>query len=109
MQTAAIKKLEQIDKNNLADDVIVVNEDYAIIMGHLAYSNKEVAEMTAADYGCEGTHVHEYEGQQWFMPCKDHFLNAGKNTKSPCWDGYQQKGWKKGIGGKRVPNCEKIK
>ena len=105
----AIKKLEQIDKNNLADDVIVVNEDYAIIMGHLAYSNKEVAEMTAADYGCEGTHVHEYEGQQWFMPCKEHFLNAGKNTKSPCWDGYQQKGWKKGIGGKRVPNCEKIK
>lgn len=42
------------------------------------------------------------------MPCGQHSVDAGKNTKSPCWDGYQQKGWKM-INGKRRPNCVKIK
>jgi len=32
-----------------------------------------------------------------------------KKTKSPCWDGYRQDGYKKGSTGKRVPNCVKIK
>jgi len=32
-----------------------------------------------------------------------------KKTKSPCWDGYRQDGYKKGRTGKRVPNCVKIK
>ena len=35
-------------------------------------------------------------------------LEAGKNTKSPCWDGYEQKGWQT-INGKRRPNCVKKK
>tara|TARA_R100001460_G_scaffold59445_3_gene99296 strand:+ start:1256 stop:2083 length:828 start_codon:yes stop_codon:yes gene_type:complete len=32
-----------------------------------------------------------------------------KKTKSPCWDGYRQDGYKIGSTGKRVPNCVKIK
>lgn len=32
-----------------------------------------------------------------------------KLSKSPCWDGYRQDGWKTGKTGKRVPNCVKIK
>ena len=31
-----------------------------------------------------------------------------KKTKSPCWDGYEQKGWQT-INGKRRPNCVKKK
>ena len=31
-----------------------------------------------------------------------------KKTKSPCWDGYRQDGYKM-KDGKRVPNCVKIK
>ncbi len=34
-------------------------------------------------------------------------IEAGKNTKSPCWDGYQQKGTKI-KDGKEVPNCVKM-
>lgn len=36
-------------------------------------------------------------------------VEAGKNTKSPCWDGYRQDGYKTGKDGKKVPNCVKIK
>lgn len=35
-------------------------------------------------------------------------IEAGKTTKSPCWDGYEQKGWQT-INGKRRPNCVKKK
>ena len=32
-----------------------------------------------------------------------------KKTKSPCWDGYRQDGYKKGKDGKRVPKCVPVK
>jgi hypothetical protein len=88
---------------------MVVDEEYAIIDDKLAYSNPESAELAAKDVGCEGYHEHEYEGKMWYMPCEQHSIDAGKNTKSPCWDGYEQKGWKIGKSGKRVPNCQKKK
>ena len=97
-------------KNILSVSLVqVVNEDYAIIDDRLAYSSKEKAEEVAEDVGCGGSHEHEHEGMIWYMPCEEHSVDAGKNTKSPCWDGYEQKGWKTGKSGKRVPNCQKKK
>ena len=40
---------------------------------------------------------------EFTMPCENHEM-----SKSPCWDGYQQKGTKM-LDGKEVPNCVKIK
>ena len=68
----AIRKLKQIDKQNL--QYIEVDENYAIINNRLAYSTQEQAEKIAEDIGCEGFHVHEEEGKKWFMPCKQHAL-----------------------------------
>jgi hypothetical protein len=31
------------------------------------------------------------------------------DKKSPCWDGYVQRGMKPGKGGKMVPNCVPVK
>jgi len=98
-----LKKLGEIKLES-----VVVDEYFAIIDDRLAYSTQEKAEEIAKDLGCEGFHVHEFEGKEWYMPCGQHSVDAGKNTKSPCWDGYQQKGWKM-INGKRRPNCVKIK
>lgn len=70
----AIRKLKQIDKEKLEDVVIVVDENYAIINDRLAYSTQEQAEKIAEDIGCGGFHVHEHEGQEWFMPCEHHAL-----------------------------------
>lgn len=70
----AIRKLEQIDKENLEDEVIIVNENYAIINNRLAYSTKEQAEQIANDIGCGGFHIHEHEGMEWFMPCEQHAI-----------------------------------
>ena len=53
---------------------VVVDSDYAIINDRLAYSSKEMAEKMAKDLGCEGIHEHEYEGEMWYMPCKQHLL-----------------------------------
>jgi len=52
-----------------------VSEDVAIIDDRLAYSTQEKAEEIAKDLGCEGFHTHDYEGQTWYMPCKEHNLN----------------------------------
>jgi len=101
----AESKLKQLGEIKLEAEI--VNDDYAIIDDRLAYSSKEKAEEMAKDLGCEGYHVHEVEGKQWYMPCEQHSIEAGKTTKSPCWDGYEQKGWKTGKSGKRVPNCVK--
>ena len=98
-----LKKLGEIKLKSIA-----VDDSFAIIDDRLAYSTQEKAEEIAKDLGCEGFHVHEFEGKEWYMPCGQHSIDAGKNTKSPCWDGYQQKGWKM-INGKRRPNCVKIK
>ena len=99
-------KLKQLGEINL--ESVVVDEYFAIIDDRLAYSTKEKALEMAKNIGCEGMHEHEFEGKIWYMPCEKHQIDAGKNSKSPCWDGYQQKGYKM-INGKRRPNCVKIK
>jgi len=108
----AISKLKQIDKkvNNSVTALYseIINDDYAIIDDRLAYSSEEKALKMAKDLGCELIHEHEYEGKMWYMPCESHSLEAGANSKSPCWDGYEQKGYQT-IDGKRRPNCVKKK
>ena len=66
----AVRKLKQIDKEEL--EYIPVDENYAIINERLAYKTKEQAIKIAEDIGCEGFHIHEEEGQEWFMPCEKH-------------------------------------
>ena len=61
----------------------------------------------AKTINCEGFHVHNFENKDWFMPCEEHNIET-KKTKSPCWDGYEQKGYQT-IKGKRKPNCVKVK
>ena len=56
----------------------------------------------AMNIGCEGYHMHEIEGKEWFMPCEVHEL------KKPCQSGYEMYGTKI-KNGKRVPNCVPIK
>ncbi len=108
----AISKLKSIDKkvNNSVTALYseVINDDYAIIDDRLAYSSEEKALEMAKDIGCELIHEHEYEGKMWYMPCESHSVEAGANSKSPCWDGYEQKGYQI-IDGKRRPNCVKKK
>lgn len=108
----AISKLKQIDKkvNNSVTALYseIINDDYAIIDDRLAYSSEEKALEMAKDLGCELIHEHEYEGKMWYMPCESHSVEAGANSKSPCWDGYEQKGYQM-IDGKKRPNCVKKK
>ena len=99
-------KLKKLGEINL--ESVVVDKYFAIINDRLAYSTKEKALEMAKNIGCDGMHEHEFEGKIWYMPCEKHQVDAGKNTKSPCWGGYQQKGYKM-INGKRRPNCVKIK
>lgn len=94
----------KIKKLNLYSQKI--NEDYAIIDDRLAYSSQEKAEEMAKSLGCEGYHVHEYEGQEWYMPCESHSDEA--ELKKPCWKGYEQIGTKM-KNGRKVPNCVPIK
>lgn len=82
----------------------VINEEYAIIDDRLAYSTQEKAEQMAQSIGCEGYHVHNYEGKDWYMPCEKH----EEELKAPCWKGYEQIGTKM-KNGKKVPNCVPIK
>jgi len=93
------------DKTELYSEVI--NDEFAIINDRLAYSTQEKAEEMAKTINCEGFHVHNFENKDWFMPCEEHNIEA-KKTKSPCWDGYEQKGYQT-IKGKRRPNCVKVK
>jgi hypothetical protein len=108
----AISKLKRIDKkvNNSVTALYseIINDDYAIIDDRLAYSSEEKALEMAKDLGCELIHEHEYEGKMWYMPCESHSVEAGATTKSPCWDGYEQKGYQI-IDGKKRPNCVKKK
>jgi len=98
-----LKELGEIDLSSM-----VVDETFAIIDDRLAYSTQEKAEQMAKNIGCEGFHIHEFEDKEWYMPCEKHIIDAGKKTKSPCWDGYEQKGWQT-INGKKRPNCVKKK
>ena len=63
-------ELNQTAENVSLDQV--VDETYAIIDDRLAYSTQEKAEEMSKELGCEGFHVHELEGQSWYMPCKTH-------------------------------------
>ena len=99
-------KLKELGEINLSS--MVVDETFAIIDDRLAYSTQEKAEQMAQNIGCEGFHIHEFEDKEWYMPCEKHIIDAGKKTKSPCWDGYEQKGWQT-INGKKRPNCVKKK
>ncbi len=93
-------KLKELGEINLAS--MVVNEDFAIIDDRLAYSTQEKAEEMAANIGCEGFHIHEFENKEWYMPCEKHEL------KKPCYDGYEMIGFKI-KNGRKVPNCVKVK
>ena len=59
----------------------------------------------AESIGCEGYHVHNYEGKDWYMPCEQH---TQEDLKKPCWKGYEQIGTKM-KNGRKVPNCVPIK
>jgi len=67
----AIRKLKQIDKEKMSNEIII-DENYAIIDNRLAYSSQEVAEQIAEQLGCSGYHIHEIDGVEWFMPCETH-------------------------------------
>ena len=83
-----------------------INDEFAIIDDRLAYSTPEKAEEIAKSIGCEGHHVHNFEDQDWYMPCKTH--NEEEELKKPCYDGYEMIGTKM-KNGKKVPNCVPIK
>lgn len=93
-------KLKKLGEINLSS--LVVSKDFAIIDDRLAYSTQEKAEQMAENIGCEGFHIHEFEGQEWYMPCEKHEL------KKPCYAGYEMIGFKI-KNGKKVPNCVPIK
>jgi len=93
-------KLRELGELEL--ETIVVDDDFAIIDDRLAYSSIEKAEEMAKNLGCEGYHMHELDGKEWFMPCFEHQL------KEPCQSGYEMYGFKI-KNGKRVPNCVPIK
>ncbi len=83
-----------------------INDEFAIIDDRLAYSTPEKADEIAKSIGCEGHHVHNFEDQDWYMPCKTH--NEEEELKKPCQAGYEMYGTKI-KNGKRVPNCVPIK
>jgi hypothetical protein len=93
-------KLRQLGELEL--ETVVVDDNFAIIDDRLAYSSIEKAEEMAMNIGCEGYHMHEVDGKEWYMPCEQHEL------KKPCQSGYEMYGTKI-KNGKRVPNCVPIK
>ena len=106
-QTKLDEILSLLDEDKIELYSEVINDEFAIINDRLAYSTQEKAEEMAKTINCEGFHVHNFENKDWFMPCEEHKVEA-KKTKSPCWDGYEQKGYQT-IKGKRKPNCVKVK
>ena len=93
-------KLKKLGEINLSS--MVVDKSFAIIDNRLAYSTQKKAEQMAENIGCEGFHIHEFEGQEWYMPCEKHEM------KKPCYAGYEMIGFKI-KNGKKVPNCVPIK
>lgn len=92
-------KLRQLGELEL--ETVVVDDNFAIIDDRLAYSSVEKAEEMAMNIGCEGHHMHELDGKEWFMPCEQHEL------KAPCQAGHEMYGFKI-KNGKRFPNCVPI-
>ena len=92
------------DKETIEEETGVEMQKFNLkkIDGKQAYETKEEAEKVAKEMGCGGSHEHEIEGITYYMPCVTH-----EELKSPCWDGYEQKGMKE-KNGKKVPNCVKL-
>ena len=92
------------DKETIEEETGVEMQKFNLkkIDGKQAYETKEEAEKVAKEMGCVGSHEHEIEGITYYMPCVTH-----EELKSPCWDGYEQKGMKE-KNGKKVPNCVKL-
>ena len=75
----AISKLKKIDSEKLQKEPVMVGEDYIIINDRLGYKTKEQAEKISKDIGCSGHHIHEIDGQNWYMPCKQHSVDMYDN------------------------------
>ena len=92
------------DKETIEEETGVEMQKFNLkkIDGKQAYETKEEAEKVAEEMGCGGSHEHEIEGVTYYMPCVTH-----EELKSPCWDGYEQRGMKE-KDGKKVPNCVKL-
>jgi hypothetical protein len=86
----AIGKLKKIDSEKLQKEPIMVGEDYIIVDDRLAYKTKEQAENISKDIGCGGYHIHEVDGQEWYMPCERHSVDM----YDKCPKGYKKKGGK---------------
>ncbi|QDP65246.1 MAG: putative peptidase [Prokaryotic dsDNA virus sp.] len=102
---------EKIEAKKQELKSLVIDDDIAIIDDRTAYNTEEKALAVAKDMGCEGAHMHEFEGKNWYMPCAKHIENSEVPTidlKKPCWSGYEQIGFKM-KDGKKVPNCVPIK
>ena len=77
-----VSKLKELGEIDLASQV--VDDAFAIIDDRLAYSSKEKALEIAKDLGCEGFHVHNFEGKEWYMPCEYH----SKEEMQKCPKGF---------------------
>ena len=67
-----------------------INDDFAIINDRLGYATKEMAEKISKDIGCQGIHTHDYMGQIWYMPCKQHALSIEQFKKYSCPPGFKK-------------------
>ncbi len=98
-----LKPLDFSDIDVVNKEIIEEETGYEMslkkIDGKEAYKTIEEAEAKALEQGCEGYHEHEVEGVVYYMPCVSH-----TELKAPCWDGYEQIGFKT-KNGKKVPNC----
>jgi len=72
-------KLKELGEINLTS--MIVDDNFAIIDDRLAYKTQEKAEQMAKNIGCEGFHVHEFKGKEWYMPCKKHVMQKYKCPK----------------------------
>lgn len=56
------------------DTFKITEEDFESIIddGKPLFDTVEEAERVAKELGCEGHHVHTIDGQDWYMPCKEH-------------------------------------
>lgn len=64
--TLAIKSGEEAvyESDNIDEEKAVNNEDI--------FDNQEDAQKRAEELGCSGTHIHEVEGKEVYMPCSTH-------------------------------------
>jgi hypothetical protein len=85
----------------------VVNDQFAIIDDRLAYSTKEKAQEMASNIGCAGFHVHNLDGKDWYMPCKQHSVSDEEFRKYKCPKGYK-KDYKKHKCVKMTEDAKKI-